>query len=138
MPPDLSYPVAHFYGGRSLKELGRRLKAAFGPGEYAGRYGGEEILIVLEAARAPEADRIHVLNAAACGAPFRVEGEVIDVTCSIGVAHEHAGDDWKSLIGRADRALYRAKAEGRDRIVLSASVPIMVAEPAFNTPSPGD
>ena len=109
----------HLVGDEILKEMGRRLKLAFQPGEYAGRYGGEEILIVLEADRVPEVDRIQVLNTAACGEPFNVEGEVIDVTCSIGIAHEHARDDWKSLIGRADKALYCAKAEGRDRIIVS-------------------
>ena len=109
----------HLIGDEILKEMGRRLKLAFKPGEYAGRYGGEEILVVLEADQVPEVDRIQVLNRAACGEPFHVEGEVVDVTCSIGVAHEHAHDDWKSLIGRADKALYRAKAEGRDRIVVS-------------------
>ena len=109
----------HLIGDEILKEMGRRLKLAFKPAEHAGRYGGEEILIVLEAEQVPDVDRIQVLNRAACGKSFHVEGEVIDVTCSIGVAHEHARDDWKSLIGRADKALYRAKAEGRDRIIVS-------------------
>ena len=111
----------HLVGDEILKEMGRRLKLAFQPGEHAGRYGGEEILIVLEAEQVPEVDRIQALNTAACGEPFLVEGEVIGVTCSIGVAHEHARDDWKSLIGRADKALYRAKAEGRDRIIVSVA-----------------
>ncbi len=109
----------HLIGDEILKEMGGRLKRALKPGEYAGRYGGEEILIVLEAEQATEVDRIAVLNRAACGQPFQVEGKVVDVTCSIGVAHEHAQDEWKSLIGRADKALYRAKAEGRDRIVIA-------------------
>ena len=111
----------HLVGDEILKEMGRRLKLALKQGEYAGRYGGEEILIVLEAEQVPEVNRIQVLSAAACGMPFHADGEIIDVTCSIGVAHEHARDDWKSLIGRADKALYRAKAEGRDRIIVSIS-----------------
>ncbi len=110
----------HLTGDEILKEMGRRLKLTLEPGEYAGRYGGEEILIVLETEQVPEVDRIHILDIAACGEPFRVDGEIIEVTCSIGVAHEHACDDWKSLIGRADNALYQAKAEGRDRIIVFA------------------
>ena len=99
--------------------MGRRLKQALGPGEYAGRYGGEEILIVLEAERVPRIDRIGVLNQAVGGEAFGLDREVIKVTCSIGVAHEHAGDDWTSLIGRADKALYQAKEAGRGRIVVA-------------------
>ena len=117
----------HLTGDEILKEMGHRLKLALKPGEYAGRYGGEEILIVIETEAVPELDRIHVLNFAACGEPFHVDGEVIEVTCSIGVAHEHASDDWKSLIGRADKALYQAKAEGRDRIIVFARESTMLA-----------
>lgn len=109
----------HLAGDEILKEMGRRLKLALKPGEYAGRYGGEEILIVIEAEQVPEVNRIHLLNIATCGEPFDVDGEVIKVTCSIGMAHEHARDDWKSLVGRADKALYQAKAGGRDRIIVS-------------------
>ena len=117
----------HLTGDEILKEMGRRLKLALKPGEYAGRYGGEEILIVLETEQVPEVNRIGILNIAACGEPFQVDGEVIEVTCSIGVAHEHARDDWKSLIGRADKALYQAKAEGRDRIIVFARETTMFA-----------
>ena len=108
----------HLTGDEILQEMGRRLKLALMPGEYAGRYGGEEILIVIESDHFPDVNRIRLLSTAICGEPFLVDDEVINVTCSIGVAHEHGHDDWKSLIGRADKALYRAKAEGRDRIIV--------------------
>ena len=39
------------------------------------------------------------------------------LTASFGVAEHHAGEPAETLIGVADRALYRAKAEGRDRVV---------------------
>ncbi|MBE7212164.1 MAG: hypothetical protein INR65_14175, partial [Gluconacetobacter diazotrophicus] len=55
-----------------------------------------------------------------------------------GVAHEHAGDDWKSLISRADRALYRAKAEGRDQIVLSPPELATDAPPILENSLPGE
>ena len=41
---------------------------------------------------------------------------ILNVTCSIGMAAVFGGDTWESLIGRADRALYHAKRNGRDRI----------------------
>ncbi|MCQ8277282.1 diguanylate cyclase [Acetobacteraceae bacterium KSS8] len=106
----------HLAGDEVLKELGRRLRLELGAGEYAGRYGGEEILIILETSHVA-VERIRSLKATACGEPFRIESEIIHVTCSVGVAHKLAGDTWTSIIGRADQALYRAKNGGRNRIV---------------------
>ncbi|MGI8407964.1 MAG: GGDEF domain-containing protein, partial [Actinomycetota bacterium] len=54
--------------------------------------------------------------------PFGAVGEVlVDLTVSIGVAmYPEHGDNRGALVGAADRALYRAKQEGRNRVVLAA------------------
>lgn len=111
----------HLVGDEILKEMGRRLRLELKPGEYAGRYGGEEILIVIEAEKVPQPDRIQALNSAVSGEPFHADGMDVVVTCSIGVTYDHRHDDWKSLIGRADKALYQAKADGRNRIIVSTN-----------------
>ncbi|HZN02726.1 MAG TPA: GGDEF domain-containing protein, partial [Candidatus Polarisedimenticolia bacterium] len=50
---------------------------------------------------------------------FTLDGETVRTTISAGVALFPAhGNDLKSLVSRADRALYRAKEEGRNRVVL--------------------
>lgn len=54
------------------------------------------------------------------------------VTFSAGVDQYRAGDSLPHLMGRADAALYRAKALGRDRIVIASS-----REPASPEPAPG-
>lgn len=84
--------------------------------DFFGRYGGEEFVALLpetglEAAltvaekvrRAVEAFRFHS------------RGKRVEVTVSGGVAQFHAGDTLGSVFERADRALYRAKGEGRNR-----------------------
>ena len=50
---------------------------------------------------------------------FHAAGHTLRLTCSIGLAWAHQGDNWESLVGRADDALYKAKAAGRDRVVES-------------------
>ncbi len=109
--------VGHLAGDEILEEIGRRLNAAFLPGEEAGRYGGEEILIVLRHGSASNMLRMHELKFAICNEPFAANEDRLCVTCSIGMARARTGDSWKSLIGRADKALYRAKAQGRDRVI---------------------
>ena len=89
-------------------------------GDYAGRYGGEEVLVVLADADGCAADRILELHHTVRGAPYPSDDKVLRLTCSIGVAWAAHGDDWKSLLTRADAALYQAKRDGRDRIVEGA------------------
>lgn len=106
----------HLVGDEILRELGARLQKSMTTREYAGRYGGEEILIVIEGGHLPGVDRIHALNKI-IRQPFLAGDETIYVTFSIGVAQATAHDSWTSLIGRADSVLYHAKAQGRDQII---------------------
>lgn len=82
-----------------------------------GRFGGEEFLVVLrgtdEGGARHAAERIRQAVAAA---PFETEVGAVAATVSAGVAGWRPGEDPVQLLRRADRALYRAKEQGRDRV----------------------
>ena len=107
----------HLGGDDVLRALGRLILADIWSGECAGRYGGEEMLLVLDDCDGRGAERVSQLLHTIRGTPFYAAGKSIRVTCSIGLAWVAQGDDWESLIGRADSALYEAKASGRDQVV---------------------
>ncbi len=107
----------HLGGDDVLRAMGRLVRKAVRVGEYAGRYGGEEILLVLDDSDGRGAERVLDLHHAVRGESFSAAGKELRVTCSVGLAWAMHGDDWESLIGRADQALYEAKDAGRDRVV---------------------
>jgi diguanylate cyclase (GGDEF)-like protein len=107
----------HLGGDAVLAEVGRRLLANTREGDLAGRYGGEELLLVLPGLKHDAHDRIEALRAVVFAEPFLFEGTTIRMTCSMGVTWMRVEDDITSMIRRADAALYRAKHEGRDRVV---------------------
>ena len=90
--------------------------------DLVGRLGGEEFVVILpdtDAAAALKAcDRLRARIAEAI-VPIG-DGSAISVTLSAGVAQIHADDDRTRLIARADEALYDAKNQGRDRVLLAA------------------
>jgi diguanylate cyclase (GGDEF)-like protein len=111
----------HAGGDEVLKELARRLRATLRQRDSLGRYGGEELLVVMPGlAREDRGNLMDALRAAICATPFLVGEAEVRVTVSIGVAwmedDREAPDD---LIRRADAALYEAKAAGRNRVVCS-------------------
>lgn len=108
----------HQGGDEVLREASRRLKASLRAYDTIGRYGGEEFLAVLPgtdlASAVVVAER---MRRAVGGEPFVLAGKPIRVTASFGVAQSE--DDKEApdaVIQRADAALYRAKAAGRDRV----------------------
>lgn len=129
--------VTHFVGvqhdltelKRSEEELERRVLSALAatlrdnlrPLDLSGRFGGEEFLVLLPDAGVDEALEVaERLRRAVAGLAIDHEGETILVTISIGVAVSDGEKELDQLIERADKALYRAKHEGRDCVILAS------------------
>jgi diguanylate cyclase (GGDEF)-like protein len=125
----------HLAGSRSLREVGQQLQSKLPPGAISARYGGDEFVIILpgadiETARnVAEAARLTIEQMALLrGAKdLGVDDSGLHVTCSIGVAnyHEHVGPfgsperRQNALLRLADTAMYAAKAQGKNRVVVS-------------------
>ena len=109
----------HPAGDAVLREFVRRLSDRLRGSDTVGRYGGEEFIVLLPGLYAGGGEqRIRDLHREICAEPVALEeGVAIDVSCSFGVvAGPLPGCTPESLIKLADRALYRAKENGRNRI----------------------
>jgi diguanylate cyclase (GGDEF)-like protein len=108
----------HATGDQVLRILAERCRSSVREVDLLGRYGGEEIVILL-----PETDRLGALRAAehlredvAC-LPFETEVGALEITISLGVADMMEGElDLEMLIDRADEAMYAAKQAGRNQV----------------------
>jgi diguanylate cyclase (GGDEF)-like protein len=110
----------HLVGDQILREMGERLGAFLAPEEFCGRYGGEEFLFISGLAGQPGMQRLIALIQSLTQVPFGHGGAPIHITLSVGMATVQPSDNWETVISRADKALYDAKAAGRDRIVEAA------------------
>ena len=116
----------HVVGDATLFKLARVIEGVLSEQAVEcvfGRYGGDEFGIIVPHSTIVEAGQIaewtrHSVEAARW-AVRDVEYTFINPTISIGVAQYQAGDTMAQLVERADRALYRAKNEGRNRVALA-------------------
>lgn len=115
----------HLAGDARLQQVARRVQSLLPPGASAARYGGEELCVLLpgqgEQAAAQVAERMRQAIAALPADTALPEIDNLVVTASIGVAACVPGLEQRPdvLIARADRALYAAKAAGRNRVQLA-------------------
>ncbi len=115
----------HDAGDDVLREFATRVRKSIRGIDLACRYGGEEFVVVMPetdmAVAAVVAERIR--RRIACE-PFPIQkgSGAIDVTISIGIAGlAAAADSAETILKRADQALYRAKRDGRNRVVADAA-----------------
>jgi diguanylate cyclase (GGDEF)-like protein len=110
----------HLFGDEVLRQIGRCLPGVLRESDLAGRFGGEEFVVLLPQTRAVDAfraaDRVRCRIASLpLPAP---DGELVRVTASVGVAALDAGSrrTLTELLAAADAALYRAKRGGRNQV----------------------
>ncbi|MBE9020343.1 GGDEF domain-containing protein, partial [Chroococcidiopsidales cyanobacterium LEGE 13417] len=110
----------HPTGDTLLRELGKFLKEQIRAGDIACRYGGEEFMLILPAAPLEAVQqRAERIREAVKWLQLKHQHQLLDpITLSLGVAaFPYHGSTTQELIQAADAALYRAKIEGRDRVV---------------------
>jgi diguanylate cyclase (GGDEF)-like protein len=106
----------HAAGDRLLGLLARRIESACRPYDLVARYGGDEFVVLLVEVDLDEATSIGQRVVESVGAPLELTAGPARVSVSVGVA-AFTGDN--DPVDDADRAMLRAKREGRDRVVIA-------------------
>jgi two-component system cell cycle response regulator len=115
----------HDIGDEVLREFARRISASVRGIDLACRYGGEEFVVVMpdtDAALAfTVAERLRKSVENTMFDISRAPGK-LPITISVGIASSMGPDDTaEKLLHRADQALYRAKRDGRNRVIADAA-----------------
>ncbi len=109
----------HEAGNRLLRQLAERIQAELRYTDVPARYGGDEFVVLLpETPSQGAADVAERIRESMAGKPLVYEGQAVKSTVSIGVASfPEDGHTVDALVARADRALYKAKNNGRNCVV---------------------
>jgi diguanylate cyclase (GGDEF)-like protein len=111
----------HAAGDLLLREIAHRFRERVRAEDVVGRWGGEEFVVALPETTIEGAAAVaESLRAAVDGVAIEVGDEALGATVSIGVV-AWAGEDLDDLVHASDRALYAAKAAGRNRVVVGSA-----------------
>jgi diguanylate cyclase (GGDEF)-like protein len=111
----------HGAGDDVIREVAARMRTVLQQGDLIGRYGGEEFAVLVRANATASADRLaEHLRGAVADRPVPTRSGPLSVTISVGVAHLAESDTTlDDILTHADQALYLAKRDGRNRVVVA-------------------
>ena len=109
----------HEAGSRLLRQVANAVQAELRATDVPARYGGDEFIVLLpETPPKGALDVAERIRNAIASRPLAVNGQHISATVSVGIAcYPEDGKTLDALAARADRALYLAKQEGRNRVI---------------------
>lgn len=112
----------HDVGDEVLRRLAVRIREVTREDDAIARWGGEEFLLMVHSSdsvdAAAVAEKVRDIVAAR---PFRTSAGELPITISLGVAIHEGTETVEQTVARADKALYQAKADGRNRVVVANS-----------------
>jgi len=107
----------HLAGDAVLQSLADSIRAHVRDVDHVARFGGDEILVVLDGVRdLADAERIADSVRRRVQAPIQYGHDLLDVTMSIGVTLVRPGEPVEVLLDRVDLAMYKAKRDGKNRV----------------------
>ncbi|WP_077037234.1 diguanylate cyclase [Pelomonas sp. KK5] len=110
----------HGAGDAALQAFAEAAQQAIRTADVLARWGGEEFVVMLAETRMPAAlagmERLRE-KVAALEIPLNEEGQVLHITVSAGLTEHRTGDSLNDTLERADKLLYEAKAQGRNRVI---------------------
>jgi len=125
--------LGHLAGDEIIRKVGDRLRKRLRLSDVLCRYGGEEFAVILpEITLSGAKYTAEELRELVCCEPFVVMGQPVNITISVGVASARGGSS-EALVQAADRALYRAKALGRNRAEVGSLDPWNAADSDVDT-----
>jgi len=115
----------HLAGDQTLVQFVQLIRGCLRQMDFLSRFGGEEFLILLPEATLAQAQSVAERIRKSCEERRLVcEGTSLSVTTSVGVAlQNHKDESLSDLIEHVDRALYQAKHQGRNQVVVHQNQP---------------
>jgi diguanylate cyclase len=109
----------HLAGDQVLVAVAQGLRAAFRAEDIVARHGGDEFAVIIRdvSMRQAETRMLGAIDGLAAHRPCTDAGETLVFSLSAGIAEFSAGDTTRSILQRADAALYDAKRQGKNRVV---------------------
>ena len=118
---EINDTFGHSFGDMVLREFSACLKKNSRKSDFSFRYGGEEFMLLLPNTGITGAQNVAETIRAACDKKlYSYDTQATNVTVSIGIASvkQHQLLESKEILALADKALYRSKAEGRNRVTV--------------------
>ena len=110
----------HQAGDRVLKVLSRGIAKRLREVDFMARYGGEEFVLVLPETQSEQAHgALDKIREAIALTPFHFKESPVQITLSMGIAEFREGDTVEKVFARADKQLYVAKEQGRNRCLIA-------------------
>jgi len=109
----------HLAGDKVLKIIAKSLQRNLRDSDFIARFGGEEFVALMPETSAEEAKIVaEKLRTKIESSPFNFKKEPVQITISFGISQFASGETIEKVFERADKALYKAKENGRNQVIL--------------------